>query len=111
MVQFEINAIITLDFNTFLFSSSYVDSIKCSSDVLDGVPCLRKNKDFILSFVREIFGNFVNTMCGEYKEGTGRCDAVGPFPSAKSTGERKYNTFLFVLLDLLESFKSFELPK
>ncbi|KAH9405752.1 hypothetical protein TYRP_014048 [Tyrophagus putrescentiae] len=86
---------------------SHVESMKCSTDVLESVPCLRKNKDFLLSFVREIFGNFVGNFCRDLDH----CNELSPLPPPKSIPERKYNTFLFVLLDLLESFKSFDIPK
>lgn len=42
----------------------YVESMRCSDEYLDALPCIRDNKEIMLDFVRGIFGSFIDVMCG-----------------------------------------------
>src|SRR5699024_8578195 len=97
-------------FNFIQHPSAYVKSMKCSDDVMTKTPCIGEHKEMLLDFLRGLFGNFAASFCREYNETTERCRELGPPPKPQKKNKKHYTTFLFVLLDLLESFTNFQLP-
>ena len=95
----------------FLSNSFYVDSLKCSDGFLESVPCIRKHKELMLDFVRGIFGSMVDIMCGDYNENTTRCEELEPLPKSRNHSRKQYNNFVFLMIDLLDTIKSFDIDK
>lgn len=82
---------------------NYVHAVHCVESYLDKVPCIGNRQPIILDFVRGLTQGLINVLCGEYNETTDQCDILGRPPKPKKMGRTKYSTFVFVLVDLLES--------
>lgn len=82
--------------------------MKCIENFLDKFPCARKDREIILDFIRGLSGNMIDVMCGDYNETTNKCSElkVPHIPSVKV--KRDYKTFIFVLIDLVESMEDFQ---
>lgn len=89
--------------------SNYVEGMKCARIVLDDVVCSEENNDeLIMDTIRGLTGNFVNFVCGDFDETTTLCDQLGPQPSLSKPITKRYYTPIFLLVDLMESMKSFQ---
>lgn len=82
--------------------------MKCLEDRLDSVPCARNSREIIMDFIRGLSGNFVDFICGEYNESNTRCEEIGPPPAPLVPVKKRYATFIFVLVDLMESIEHFQ---
>ena len=93
-------------------NSNYVRGMKCAEDEIEENrkrdACTGDNKELILDSVRGITGNFVNFACGEFDEVSNRCDDLGPQPDSIRPNTKHYYTPVFILVDLMESMKSFQ---
>lgn len=88
----------------------YNAALNCVENMIESIPCAAKNIQVTMDFVKGLFGNIANFACGEYSESTTRCEELGPPKVPLSlTKPKKYETFMFVLIDLLESMESFNL--
>lgn len=76
---------------------------------MDSIPCLRDQKEMINDFLRGLTGNMVDMMCGDYNEHTTKCDDLKRPVLPNRKPKRSYQTFMFVLIDLIESMESFQL--
>ncbi|KAH9491339.1 hypothetical protein DERF_016067 [Dermatophagoides farinae] len=88
---------------------NYVEGMKCARVVLDDVVCSEENNDeLIMDSIRGLTGNFVNFVCGDFDETTTLCDQLGPQPPLDKPITKQYYTPIFLLVDLMESMKSFQ---
>jgi len=90
--------------------------MECVDRLVNSDSCTAQYSELYHDFIRAIFGSFTTVMCGEYNESTTKCEELGPIPKIKKNAVSKnlirddFNSFVFVLLDLLESMENFELP-
>ncbi|CAG2163586.1 unnamed protein product [Oppiella nova] len=58
-------------------ASSLYESIGCVTGALQGVPkCTPTALDSMLGLFRSITGNVVDVFCGDYTEGSDKCDSL-----------------------------------
>ncbi len=89
----------------------YNAALECIEQMIESIPCAAKDLQVTMDFVKGLFGNMANFACGEYSESTTRCQELGPPPKMQipQKKSKKYETVMFVLIDLLESMKGFSL--
>lgn len=89
---------------------AYAQAMECVETGLEKIPCARAQLPIVLDFIKGFFGNMANTACGSYTESTTKCEELGEPPKVTVKKAKKYNTFMFVLIDLMESMEGFNLP-
>ncbi|CAG2163585.1 unnamed protein product [Oppiella nova] len=69
-----------------------------------GVPqCTPIAVDSMLGLVRSITGNTIDVFCGEYTEGSDKCDSLDK-PPKKLKSQRRTKSFALPMIDVLRSF-------
>ena len=84
-----------------------MEVMNCVENYLGSISCARNNLHIILDFIKGLSGNMVNFACGEYVESTTKCEELGPIPKIIVKNNKKYSTFMFLLIDLMESMEGF----
>jgi hypothetical protein len=86
---------------------NYVKTLQCINGKIDKQTCLQQNRDEIMDIVRGPFAAINDIVCGDYNEFTDRCETIGPAPLPLAPNEKHYDTYLFLLTDVLASTKGF----
>jgi len=61
--------------------------------------------------MRGFFTSTIDIMCGDYNEFTDKCQQLGPPPIVANSNANEtysYASYMFVLVDLLESMETFQ---
>jgi len=91
--------------------------MECVDRLINSNTCTAQYSDIFHEMIRSIFGSFTTVMCGEYNDQTTLCQELGDIPDVKDKTQSKkhsirgeFESFVFVLLDLLESIENFDAP-
>lgn len=83
----------------------YAFMTRCIENELQALECARRGTDTIMDFINSVVGNMASVACGEWSEASDKCDSLGAMPKTKKTSNKKYASFLFLLVDTLDSIK------
>ncbi|XP_054155358.1 uncharacterized protein LOC128953859 [Oppia nitens] len=82
----------------------YADVYDCfETKLTPAKKCNEKHVQTLSDLMRNIAGNVVNLICGDYVEGSDKCTQLGPAPKKRKT-QKRTKSFALPLLDLLASF-------
>ncbi|CAG2105646.1 unnamed protein product [Medioppia subpectinata] len=65
--------------------------------------CTVDSVDAMLTLVRSTVGNTVDVFCGDYSEGSDKCEQLEPHPK-KLKSQRRTKSFAIALIDVLKGF-------
>lgn len=85
----------------------YIDTMNCYRKQIASTACAAKDEDLLMEFMTSLFTPLVDLLCGDYNPSTNRCDSVIVPKGDPSYKENSYYSFVFVLIDLLQSMKGF----
>ncbi|CAG2106144.1 unnamed protein product [Medioppia subpectinata] len=76
----------------------------CLANKVQGVKqCTVDSVDAMLTLVRSTVGNTVDVFCGDFSEGSDKCEQLEPHPK-KLKSQRRTKSFAIALIDVLKGF-------
>ncbi|KAI2804393.1 hypothetical protein BLOT_003375 [Blomia tropicalis] len=87
---------------------NYVKTMGCFEKMIESQTCLKQHRERIIEIIKGLFNGVTDIMCGEYNEGTDKCEKLPPIPRTNKVAKRNYQTFMFLLADVLSSSKGFK---
>lgn len=79
--------------------------IDCYEKKMLALDCFKNGTAALLDFVRSLFANLVDVICGDFNEHTDKCDKLGPTPKAVKPARTSYKAVLFHVIELIASIK------
>ncbi|CAG2105648.1 unnamed protein product [Medioppia subpectinata] len=80
------------------------DIITCLQDNLQDVKqCTPDRQEVIFSMIRQVSGRTMDVFCGEYNEGSDKCDKLEK-PPKKLKSQRRTKSFAIPIIDVLKGF-------